>query len=164
MKKIALTIAIVLGSIVANAQVRPEMHREGKYLYILDQELSPDQVLELVGDYNYNQTYIGAQKQFASGKRLIISGAVIGFAGIVTAVVGVAAEDQSTYSIGVCTAAVGDICLSVGVPLFCVGRGRLNWLAEDFNLRNGYAQSAASPDVQVSFGATKNGVGLRMNF
>ncbi len=164
MKKIALIIAIVLGSIVANAQVRPEMHREGKYLYILDQELSPDQVLELVGEYNYNQTYIGAQKQFASGKRLIISGAVIGFAGIVTSVIGLCDSEESIYLTGLGITAVGDICLTVGVPLFCVGRGRLNWLAEDFNQRNGYAQSAASPDVQVSFGATKNGVGLRMNF
>ena len=59
----------------ANAQIAGPIHRDGAFL--ADQRgniLSNQEVLTLVGQDIYNQTYVGAQKQRKAGKALISTG------------------------------------------------------------------------------------------
>ena len=51
--------------------------------------------------------------------------------------------------------AIGGTLLSVGVPLYCIGNGRLNWAADSYNQRN-----------RVSFDLTvgRYGPGLAFRF
>lgn len=91
------------------------------------------------------ETINGALKQRRAGKGITLAGAgCAGFglglmipAGVCWAVLD---YNNYTYYALLCTGAaffsVGCTLLSVGIPLYCIGNGRLNWAADNYNQRN----------------------------
>lgn len=162
----------------ANAQIAGPIHRDGAYL--ADQRgniLSNQEVLTLIGQDIYNQTYVGAQKQRKAGKALIWSGAGgmiggavlygLGFSKIADKVSQSSSQDDIQKAFegapgsagmvlgGTLLMAAGAIALDAGIPLAIIGKKRLNWIADDYNGRKNLA-------YQV--GATPNGVGIAVRF
>ena len=162
----------------ANAQYTGPIHRDGAYL--ADQRgniLSNQEVLMLVGQDIYNQTYVGAQKQRKAGKALIwsgvggmVGGAVlygVGFSKIADKVNQNSSKDEIQRALegtpgsagmilgGTLLMAAGSLALDAGIPLAIIGKKRLNWVADDYNARKNLA-------YQV--GATPNGVGIAVRF
>lgn len=162
MKKILLTvITVVLASLAMSAQDGSDMYRKGKGLYIAGESLSADQVLNLIGDENYYETYVGAQKQYKSGKNLVISGSCVAAAGIAACAIGMAGLDNTTYVCGICLNLIGSGLLDAGIPLLCIGKARLQWCADDYN-RN--ASGHRNTAVSLDFGAQKYGTGIALRF
>ena len=162
----------------ANAQIAGPIHRDGAYL--ADQRgniLSNQEVLTLVGQDIYNQTYVGAQKQRKAGKALIWSGAggLVGGAVLygvgLSKIAGEVNQNSSKDEIqtalerhpgsagmvlgGTLLMAAGAIALDAGIPLAIIGKKRLDWVADNYNGRKNLA-------YQV--GATPNGVGIAVRF
>ena len=191
MKKIIVlviaAVAFIASSVVANAQYRPSalsQHRAG-----LEDEnghaLTDQEVFELIGEDVYNQTYVGATKQYKTGKILTIVGAATTGVGLVGTIAGSVATAYAienghvTYETkngkrvvkdfdnkaalaavgfagGVALLAAGDICLSVGIPLQIIGKKRLNWIATEYNHSNYSAN--------IRFGAGQYGTGVVLSF
>lgn len=192
MKKIIVlaiaAVAFIASSVVANAQYRPgtlSQHRAG-----LEDEnghtLTDQEVFQLIDEDVYNQTYVGATRQYKTGKILNIVGAATAGVGLVGTIAGTAAlvdaiqnghvtfEDQNGrkvvkeydkqaalavvgFAAGVTLLAAGDICLSVGIPLQVIGKKRLNWIATEYN-----HEAVSSANLRI--GLTNYGAGLVMNF
>ena len=191
MKKIIVlviaAVAFIASSVVANAQYRPStlsQHRAG-----LEDEnghtLTDQEVFQLIGEDVYNQTYVGATKQYKTGKILTIVGAATTGVGLVGTIAGSVATAYAienghvTYETkngkrvvkdfdnkaalaavgfagGVALLAAGDICLSVGIPLQIIGKKRLNWIATEYNHSNYSAN--------IRFGAGQYGTGVVLSF
>ena len=164
MKKILFAILILLGSIAAQAQTSPEMYRRGAGLKLDGERLSSSQVQALIGDYNYNNTYRGARTQYITGATLLSTGAVIsgfGIALMASATVDFIDNDEvdaAELYLSVGVTAVGELLLAAGAPLFCIGKSRLNWIADDYN------KNPNKSAVSLSFGPQKSGVGLAVRF
>lgn len=192
MKKIIVlaiaAIAFIVSGVVANAQYRPgtlSQHRAG-----LEDEnghtLTDQEVFQLIDEDVYNQTYVGATRQYKTGKILNIVGAATAGVGLVGTIAGTAAlvdaiqnghvtfEDQNGrkvvkeydkqaalavvgFAAGATLLAAGDICLSVGIPLQVIGKKRLNWIATEYN-----HEAVSSANLRI--GLTNYGAGLVMNF
>lgn len=160
MKKILMIIvAVVLGSLAANAQISSDIYRKGKDLCISGERLSPEMVISMIGSDNYYDTYVGARKQYKSGLGLTIAGATtIGF-GILVGAVGLAGLDGDIYTCGIAMDALGAMMLDAGIPLLIIGKKRLNWCADDYNRsKNGY------PAVTLNVGAQRYGTGISLRF
>lgn len=178
---------LILGGLVAaflclaqnaNAQYAGPIHREGANL--ADQRgniLTDHEVLTLIGQDIYDQTYVGAQKQRKAGKALIwsgvggmVGGAVLYGVGL-SQIAGEVNQNSSKDEIqtalekhpgsagmvlgGTLLMAAGAIALDAGIPLAIIGKKRLNWIADDYNARKG---------VAYQVGATPNGVGIALRF
>ena len=191
MKKIIVlviaAVAFIASGVTANAQYRPStlsQHRAG-----LEDEnghaLTDQEVFQLIGEDVYNQTYVGATKQYKTGKILTIVGAATTGVGLVGTIAGSVATAYAienghvTYETkngkrvvkdfdnkaalaavgfagGVALLAAGDICLSVGIPLQIIGKKRLNWIADEYNHSNYSAN--------IRFGAGQYGTGVVLSF
>ena len=182
MKKILIISGIIAAFLClaqnANAQIAGPIHRDGAYL--ADQRgniLSNQEVLTLVGQDIYNQTYVGAQKQRKAGKTVIwsgigglVGGGVLYGAGL-TKIADKVTQNSSKEEIqkaleanpgsagmilgGTLLMAAGGVALDAGIPLAIIGKKRLNWVADDYNARKNLA---------YQIGATPSGVGLAVRF
>lgn len=191
MKKIIVlviaAVAFIASSVVANAQYRPStlnQHRAG-FEDENGHTLTDQEVFELIGEDVYNQTYVGATKQYKTGKILTIVGAATTGVGLVGTIAGSVATAYAienghvTYETkngkrvvkdfdnkaalaavgfagGVALLAAGDICLSVGIPLQIIGKKRLDWIATEYNHSNYSAN--------IRFGAGQYGTGVVLSF
>ena len=182
MKKVLILSGLVAAFLClaqnANAQYAGPIHREGANL--ADQRgniLTDQEVLTLIGQDIYDQTYVGAQKQRKAGKALIWSGAGGLVGGTVLYGVGLSkiagevnqnsSKDEIQTALekhpgsagmvlgGTLLMAAGAIALDAGIPLAIIGKKRLNWIADDYNARKG---------VAYQVGATPNGVGIALRF
>ncbi len=156
------------------------MERDGRDLVLDGRELTEEEVRELVGEQNY-QTYLGARKQIGVGRAFtpvfwVSLGATIGL--IASAYV---FEERHYYYgsnyyygpnevlllAGYITGAVADVSL----PLMCIfkgiGKGRLNWVADEYN-RNGKASAFSyqlSPSImKCNSMELQNNFGLGLTF
>ena len=183
MKKIIVlviaAVAFIASSVVANAQYRPStlsQHRAG-----LEDEnghtLTDQEVFQLIGEDVYNQTYVGATKQYKTGKTLIWSGAggLVGGAVLygvgLSKIAGEVNQNSSKDEIqtalerhpgsagmvlgGTLLMAAGAIALDAGIPLLIIGKKRLDWVEGQANAAKGYS---------LDLGATPYGVGLAVRF
>lgn len=157
----------------ANAQIAGPIHRDGAYL--ADQRgniLSNQEVLTLVGQDIYNQTYVGAQKQYKAGNGLIwggVAGVGLGLVGAVLTGVQVGKKNYSDvetalkndssiagmYLASTAVMSAGATALSAGIVLKTIGKKRLNWVEGQANATKGYS---------LNLGATPNGVGIAVRF
>ena len=162
----------------ASAQYAGPLHRDGAYL--ADQRgniLSNQEVLSLIGQDIYDQTYVGAHKQRKAGKTLIwsgigglVGGGVLygaGFAKIADKVTQNSSKEEIQKALeanpgsagmilgGTLLMAAGGVALDAGIPLAIIGKKRLNWVADDYNARKNLA---------YQIGATPSGVGFALNF
>lgn len=163
----------------ANAQYLPsQIHRDGNsFVDEKGNTLSDRQLIDAIGSDIYQETVVGARKQYGAGRGLIIGGAIgtgVGLLGTFSGLlmIGLAAEtDQSgevyvededlayagaaVMSLSLVAVGLGGVALSTGIPLKIIGQSRLNWVENNYN-RHGY--------TTLQLGATPHGVGLALRF
>ena len=182
MKKILIISGMIAAFLCltqnANAQYAGPIHREGANLADMRGNILTDhEVLNLIGEQVYDETYVGACKQRKAGKTLIwsglggvVGGAVLygaGYAKIADKVNQNSTKEEIQRALeatpgsagmilgGNLLMSAGALALDAGIPLAIIGKKRLNWIADDYNARKGLA-------YQV--GVTPNGVGLALRF
>jgi hypothetical protein len=175
MKNIAIVCGFVaallcLGAQNASAQYAFPIVRKGADL--VDRSgavLTDSQIVEIVGSDVYTKTVVDARKQVKAGRGLIWGGAggmVVGAAACITGVVlannvydvkGELMKDQGTALalVGGAVAGLGALAFDIGMPLYFIGRDRLNWVAE---------QATNSVSYNYKIGLTPDGVGFAMYF
>ena len=181
MKKFLLLLLILVPSFTVLAQYVPSRIEQEKGRLLDDNgEVMPNfMVQRLVGDEIYNETYLGAVKQYKTGKRLITAGVVGTGAGLVVSGVSlgyffadyidmfgntnniwdsfVGAKDSvSWFYRGFSIAGVGFSVFVTGLVFKTIGWKRLEWVADEYN-------DSHSP-VTLSFGPGQYGTGLVLNF
>ena len=134
--------------------------------------LSDQEIISIVGNDVFDQTVVGARKQYKAGKGLITGGILgigAGFAGaVLTGVkagkagysdlqtaVGNDASIAALYLGSSALASAGGAALSGGIILKTIGKKRLNWVSEECN---------NASNVSLNVGATSNGFGIALNF
>ena len=135
--------------------------------------LSDQDIVNLVGSDVFEQTVVGARKQYKAGKSLI-TGGIIGIgAGLAGAfVTGYKAgkagyNDMQTalsddgsiaalYLASAAAASLGSAALTGGIVMKIIGNKRLDWVSEEANRVSG--------NVSINVGATPNGMGIVLNF
>ena len=166
MKKLLLSMMLVLTSIVLFAQSNSSetnepvmsttsviqtvdggrMERNGSGLFMNGRMLSDEEIRELVGEENY-ETYLSARKQIKTGQTF--TGVFVGSAIATVALLfaGYAAKNVSIVYLGYIPAIAADVSL----PLMCifkgVGKGRMSWVADDYNKQS---RSSVSYDISPS--------------
>ena len=188
MKKISILCGLVAAFLClahnANAQYLPDqIHRSGdSFVDAHNRVLSDSELIEAVGIDIFEETVIGARKQYNAGRKLLIGGSIGVGAGLLGALGGTAlivasgatyydhVSGQARYEIadegaaiagaallalGASAMAAGSAALTAGIPLKVIGQSRLNWVENDYNERQGYA-------LQV--GAAPHGIGLTLRF
>lgn len=169
MKRAVLFLVAILALSVglAQAQIKPDalVVQKGQFFDGNGAAISSSQIQQIIGSDIYNQTYVGAMKQFNAGKKLITWGLIgtgIGLAATVAAAALIPTSDVNTWYAGVYGAAaiasLGGTALAVGIPLKVIGSKRLNWIAEDYNAK----QSTVSFNITGCRGGY--GLGLALNF
>lgn len=126
------------------------------------EKLTSSQVLELVGEDVYNDTYKGALKQYKAGIPLMAIGSAAGLGAIVVATIGGFNLDTSLIYTGIGVAAIADAFLAGGIASFIIGRNRLDWVARNYNREQ--RDNAKNAAQEVSLVPAQNGIGLALRF
>ena len=176
MKRIPILCSIiaVLLCLVQNASA--QFARKGANLVDPSMTVLTDQqIISLVGQDIYEQTVVGARKQYKTGNGLIwggVAGLGVGAAGIAYTAVALARNNgsdfkditsaladepgiEAVYLGSYAAMSVGASLFTVGVILKSIGKGRLNWVNEQANAARGYT---------LNYGPTSHGVGVSLNF
>ena len=163
----------------ANAQYLPaQIHRDGDgFVDEHRRGLSDSELIDAIGIDIFEDTVIGARKQYNAGRKLITGGAIAAGAGLLSWLGGMASiaaagatqrsngelyfEDDALAVGGALmivsggiAMSLGSCALSAGIPLKVIGQSRLNWVENDYNDRN----------YSLHVGAAPHGVGLTLNF
>ena len=155
MKKLILSMILVMASVVLFAQSNTyevnepvkstisallttgggHMERDGSGLTLDGRMLSDTEVKELVGEENY-ETYLSARKQIKTGQTFTSIFIGSGIATIALLFAGYAARNVSIMKLAYIPAVAADVSL----PLMCIfggiGKGRMSWVADDYNKQN----------------------------
>ena len=183
MRKLLCTITLLIAAgCFVSAQTRAPLDRrlgnlvDGEGIVLTDAE-----VLDLIGDQVFNETYLGAKKQYTDGHRLIWIGATEMLVGLGATVVGLSSIMQDLGGIvhlkyseqevrhdginakwavilvegGSLLASLGIVFFNTGIPLSIIGKNRLEWIADNYN---------SNRNLTWSVGATPNGVGVVLKF
>ena len=180
MKKLFIVLfgVLCLGLSQASAQYNPASlnFSKGQFYDENGTVLDVDQISRIIGSEIFDETYRGAMKQYAAGKKLVVAGAVGLGVGAAVAVACVASGDwydlvsEEDYELtnsdrslmagfigGVIVAALGGTALDVGIPLLSIGKSRLSWIADNYN-----ADRAVT--LRVTGCSAAPGIGLAMAF
>ena len=181
MRKIAILCGLVATFLCiaqsANAQYAPSSLRRdhGNLVDSRGNILSDAEVLNLVGEQVYNETYVGAKKQYKIGHKLVwggVAGTVVGLGAMVggqylfannTYWAGNDVTEQTIHFSdegkgmaglvlcvgGLLMTSLSSIALEVGIPFTVIGKKRLDWVGVN---------------LTYHVGATPNGVGIALNF
>ena len=172
MRKLAILCGLVAAFLCLAQSANAQYARRGANLVDQNKVVLSDQALiKLVGNDIYEQTVVGARKQYKAGNGLIwggIAGIAAGLAGAVYMGVKVGqssysdletavANDSSIAAMYLASTAVtslGGTLFSGGIVFKTIGKKRLNWVADQAN------------GVKLSYhvGATPSGVGLALQF
>ena len=181
MKKIAILCGVIAALLCLSQSASAQYARKGANL--VDRSgavLTDQQVISLVGNDVFEETFVGARKQYKSGKTLIwsgIAGMVVGTAGAVFTAIKlqdagyndvninsyedlkqIIEKDPSIAALYLGSSAIGSLgatALSAGIVLKVIGKKRLNWVEEQANGQYGMA---------LGLGATPSGFGVTLTF
>jgi len=178
MKKILIISGIIAAFLCLAQNANAQYARQGAN--IVDKSgyvLSDSQLTKLVGNEVFQQTVVGARKQYKAGKTLIwsgagglVGGAVLygaGLAKIADKVTGNSSKEEIQKALeanpgsagmilgGTLLMAAGGVALDAGIPLLIIGKKRLDWVEGQANAAKGYS---------IDLGATPYGVGLAVRF
>ena len=139
------------------------MERDGKYLTLDGRQLSDSEVKQLVGPQNY-ETYLGAQKQIATGK--VFMGVFIGMAGATVALLmpGVVANNKNMVKMSQISAVAADVCLPLWIVFSSIGKGRLGWVAEQYNDSKSVSFNLSPSVMRCGASPEQANLGLGMTF
>ena len=141
------------------------MVRDGRNLKLDGRILSDAEVHDLVGDANY-ETYLSAKKQIAKARTyqgvFIISSA----ATAVLIVTGLVAKNPTIVYVGYAPAIVADVTLPLMCIYYGIGKGRMSWVADDYNERSQSSVSySLSPSIMRCNAQPEHaGLGIGMTF
>ena len=186
MRKLAILCGLVAAfmCLTQNAKAQYATSLQRNHGNLIDQRgnlLSDVEIRNLVGDDIYNETYVGAKKQYAIGHKLVWGGAAGTVVGLAAMVGGQYLFAQNTYWAGnettpqtlhfsdeekgtagllLCTGgllmtSLSAIALEVGIPFHIIGKKRLDWVAENYN---------SGVNLTYHVGATPNGIGFALQF
>lgn len=138
--------------------------------------LDEAQVRSIFGDEIYQETFVGARKQYRAGRNLVTGGLITVGAGLACTLVSFAHAHGSEYydepeplgedpdssiaagvAFGIVAMVAGGIAVDAGIPLMIIGTRRLAWMEDEYNSRPKHAWS-------LSFRQTRNGAGLVLSF
>ena len=182
MRKLLCTITLLIAAgCLASAQTRAPLER--RLANLVDGEgivLTDAEVLDLIGEQVYYETYLGAKKQCETGRLLKwigVAGTAVGQSamalGSISGLLGFFsifipkprdnanhAEDrfqlaEILFDGGAIVSCLGVVCFSTGVTFSLIGKNRLEWIADDYN---------SNRNLTWSVGATPNGVGVVLKF
>ena len=181
MKRFAFLCGIIAALLCLTQNASAQYARKGADIVDVNgYVLSDSQLISLVGQDTFDQTVVGARKQYKSGKTLIwggVAGMAAGFAGVVYSIVKlndagyqnldltnpdhiktVMDNDPSIgamYLGSTALMSVGGTAFTAGVVLKTIGKKRLNWVEDQANSAKGYT---------LNIGTTRNGMGLYLTF
>lgn len=174
MKRFAILCGLVAAFLCLAQNANAQYARKGADL--VDQNkvvLSDQDIINLVGNDVFDQTVVGARKQYKAGRGLI-TGGIIGIgAGLAGAFITgykagkagyndleTALSDDGSiaalYLASTAAASLGGAALSGGIILKTIGKKRLDWVSEEANRVSG--------NVSLNVGATPHGMGIVLNF
>lgn len=176
MKKLAILCGIIAALLCLTQNASAQYARRG--VNIVDNSgfvLSDSQLINLVGQDVFDQTVVGARKQYKAGNGLLwggLAGTVVGIGGAAFAMykltndAGIDVNDMSSameeepglaalYIGSYALASVGASLFTAGIVLKSIGKSRLNWVGEQANAAKGYT---------LNVGPTRHGVGLSVTF
>lgn len=108
------------------------MERDGRDLVIRGRELSDSELMTLLSYEGY-ETYMSARKQFNTGNGFLIPGWItFGSAMTLAFVSGFTGDDELMIPAYVLEL-TADVLLPLGFIFKGIGKGRINWVAEDYN-------------------------------
>ena len=125
------------------------MDRYGGFLVINNRRLALNEEQIVLGPQRYS-TYISATKQYSGGGLCVAMGFVTAIVGTGCLFYGMDEGNQAEQLIipAICMLALSDVLLPVGFVLRGIGRGRLNWVVDDYNRE----QRQISQRVSLSMG------------
>ena len=140
------------------------MERDGRNLELDGRELSDEEVLALVGPENY-ETYLGAKRQIGVGKAFT---AVFWVSLGLTVATAFVAGVNNDYDMLLAAYAIG-LVSDVSLPMMCIfkgiGKGRMNWVANEYNKGNRTVMSySIAPSVMKVQDNTGIGLTFSLNF
>ncbi len=160
--KLLLVAGMVLLTVLPSRAQTPtgRLYYEGKGDYSIGgSRLTEDALHNLIGEENYYETYLQAQKQRRIGLPVGLAGA-----GLLVATVGwyalfIDSPDIHESTVVISSAITGTLGLVAGAGLayYFIGKARLKWIADDYNRRNGYAAA-------WQLGPAPHGLGLTYSF
>ena len=172
MKRFSLLCGLVAAFLCFAQNAEAQYARKGANLVDPAGTVLSDQaIINAVGNDIYEQTVIGARKQYKAGKALItggilgvgagVAGAVLtgvkigkaGYSDVETAV----QQDPAIAAMYLGSTAImslGFTAISGGIVFKTIGKKRLNWVADQANGVN----------MTYQFGPTPNGMGLSVRF
>ena len=174
MKRFAILCGLVAAFLCLAQNANAQYARKGADL--VDQNkvvLSDQDIINLVGNDVFDQTVVGARKQYKAGRGLIIGGVLgccaslagcvltaknmndAGYNDLQTAV-GDDASIAALYLGSTALMSAGFASISGGIILKTIGKKRLNWVSEEANRVSG--------NVSLNVGATPHGMGITLNF
>lgn len=153
--------------------IRGFMTRDHCDLVLNGRVLSDEEVKSLFGNKGY-ETYVGAKKQMHASELwgFIFALSLIGDAAGLSGMIHWNTEDDRLKSTALFSGSL--LLTNVSIPLMCVfrgvGKGRLNWLVDDFNERHNNSMSFSivpslmnceMPQLQNNYGV---GLTIKMKF
>lgn len=145
---------------------RGKMERDGRNLELDGRELSDEEVLALVGQENY-ETYLSAKKQIGVG-RAFTPIFIVSLCSTVAFTI-INATGNGSYGTAIAAIASG-VVADVALPMMCifkgVGKGRMNWVADEYNRqsRNSYSWNISPSIMRANVQPDQASLGAGMTF
>lgn len=183
MTKFIVSVLVLLGLAVAtslnmSAQVLPGYisYRKGN-LYDPEGNLMTEAtVRRYIGDQIFHETFVGARRQYRTGKTLALVGIPVLVCGVTMFVVGLNLDDDFDYDSddycfpsmaagGALIAGAGGALMDVGFPLWIIGHKRLKWVVNDYNSREtSFLDRPMGVRPRPYISTASSGLGLALNF
>ena len=147
--------------VYAGPNFSQRLTRRGSNLYLGTYELNDEEIRQVIGQDLWEETFVGARGQYGFAQAMTLVGDVFLAFGIGGSITLLATRWQN--SIGWTFFYVGYsgalTFFSIAIPFSSMANGRLNWLVQEANHRNGYAF-----EPKLNMGLAPHGVGLTVTF
>lgn len=122
------------------------MKRVGRTLVLDGHTLSDEEVLALVGEENY-KTYLSARKQISNGDIEVFFSGITLIAAIFLTYVGITSQNEFQVLIGAGLGVLSDVSLIAFIVNTAAGKGRMSWVADEYNRQHGTYKLSLAPSV-----------------
>ena len=141
------------------------MERDGRNLVIRDRELSDNELMVLLSYEGY-ETYMSARKQFNTGNGFLIPGWITFGSAMTLAFIAGYTGNVDLMIPAYILELTADVFLPLGFIFKGIGKGRIDWVADDFN-RNpnkNYSFNVAPSIMKCNAPGTEGNATLGMTF
>lgn len=185
MKKLLLSMILIMANVVLFAQNNSNeanesvmsttsviqtvggglMVRDGMDLKLDGRILSDSEVRDLVGEANF-ETYLDAKNQIKNSKTYMSIFIISGVATAALMFAGLVAKNMTIIYVGYIPALVANVTL----PLMCIysgiGKGRMNWVANEYNEQNksSYSFNISPSIMRCNVQPAQANLGIGMTF